>query len=557
MLIIFLIAIQAQTLVAFEAHIINVTAEIQDGIADHLVINKVYYDVDCGHGSEIYNEWVEIYNPTDESIDITGWTITDNISSSTIPVSNPVPAWGYAIITSEHSTWTKWHIPSGVVKITIGASIGNGLDNDADMLMLIDGGGNIVDQMNWGVPDTGWVNYNSDIWNPGAIDVAEGGILSRNPNGYDTDRASDWQEFDLPNVTVVVPNGGEIWSIGATSTIEWLAVNNNGRNSDLSIDIYYSADSGVSWATVVKGIANTGFYNWRVPLYIGDYSIASSRARIKIAATDYTKNFMITAWDISDNDFCPPIDYDLLTAEELAILEQMGMLNESDNNSAVDNNASSTAKTASSTDEILNDDFNNSDASSTDAIASSTITIFGDDNNATSTAGIASSTVDSATSTAGIASSTAEMFNVDSRNASSTDAIASSTDDLIASTTNKTVSSADDANNNNEATQDSKEPEPAIDPTDNPADKPDGGGSDDTGDDAGPDPDDGTNPDSENKSETEYQQESSQLLDQGTDAESEPSVESQSTDGAGEVISGEVNADDLPLNVEVEVYTAA
>ncbi len=63
-LIFSLLISQISILSAFEAHVIGVTATLKSHIADHLVINKVYYNPDCQHGENLYNEWVEIYNPT-------------------------------------------------------------------------------------------------------------------------------------------------------------------------------------------------------------------------------------------------------------------------------------------------------------------------------------------------------------------------------------------------------------------------------------------------------------------------------------------------------------
>jgi hypothetical protein len=37
---------------------------------------------------------------------------------------------------------------------------------------------------------------------------------------------------------------------------------------------------------------------------------------------------MVENWDMSDNDFCPPIDYDLLTPEEIEMLKEMGLFME-------------------------------------------------------------------------------------------------------------------------------------------------------------------------------------------------------------------------------------
>ena len=298
-----------------------------------IVINKVYYDVDSNHGNENDNEWIELYNSNEVPIDISNWQICDNNDCDVISTtSNLISAHGFALITNKNTTWNYWGIPAGILKINLDSPIGNGLHNDADMLILKNSQGNIIDQMNWGVPTTTWPNYNSNIWDPGVADVAEGHMLARVPAGVDTDTTADWHDLGLPQVQVIWPNGGEVLYVGGTYTLQWLATNPNGTNTALSIDIYYSADSGSTWANIVTGTENDGAYNWTIPLFINGYYIVSHHARIKVVATG-PENFMVQAWDMSDADFCPPIDYSLITDEEKAQVDQLlaaGILTEED-----------------------------------------------------------------------------------------------------------------------------------------------------------------------------------------------------------------------------------
>lgn len=293
---------------------------VLSGIWQKVLINKVYYDVDSAHGAEPANEWIELYNPLSHSLDISGWAIEDNNGIDIIPASSPIPAKGFAVITASSTTWNYWEIPDDVVRIVLAdGRIGNGLNNDADMLALRDNYGNIVDQMNWATPNPDWPNYNSNIWNPGCFDVDENHMLARVPTGYDTNTASDFHDLTIPQVAVLVPSGGEVWYVGRTYTLEWSAVNPNGSDSDLSIDIWYSRDSGSTWANIARGTENDGQYDWRIPLFINGYYVPSDHARIKIVAFG-SENFMIQGWSQS-NDFCPPIDYSQLTEEEKAEVE--------------------------------------------------------------------------------------------------------------------------------------------------------------------------------------------------------------------------------------------
>jgi hypothetical protein len=311
-----------------------VKTEVFDVSSDYcqksLKINKVYYYADASHGdgtNDADNEWVEIYNPAKEDANIKGWSICNSESCDKLADRDLViPAKGYAVVAYKRNTWGYWNIPGDVVKINLSSLIGSGLGNTADMLLIKDAKGNVIDQMNWGKANTMWNNYNDGVWAKGVLIASPGTIIGRITNGYDTDSASDWKIFKAPEVTVNYPNGGETWIIGKYYTIEWTADNPNGDDDDLSVDIYYSADSGKTWATVVKNTENDGEYKWRLPLAVkengSNYFTVSNTARIKVVATDYGRNFMLTGKDVSDGDFCPPIDKSLLTDEELRLLEE-------------------------------------------------------------------------------------------------------------------------------------------------------------------------------------------------------------------------------------------
>jgi hypothetical protein len=171
------------------------------------------------------------------------------------------------------------------------------------------------------------MSYGDDnyAFTPPCPGVSKGHILGRVPTGIDTNTAADWKDLGLPSVTVVWPNGGDILWVGRTYDLLWTATNPNGDNSALSIDIWYSKDSGATWANIATSTENDGVFSWRVPLFINGYYIPSSHARIKVMARG-PENFMVQNWDMSDTDFCPPIDYSLLTEEELEYLKGIGMI---------------------------------------------------------------------------------------------------------------------------------------------------------------------------------------------------------------------------------------
>jgi len=129
-------------------------------------------------------------------------------------------------------------------------------------------------------------------------------------------------------VKVIIPNGGEIWWVGRTYDLTW-TTHNLVCSDDSLVSIWYSNDSGTTWGNIATSTENDGVYSWRIPLYLENetYYVPSENARIKIV-TLCSETFLTNGWDMSDNDFCPPIDYGLLLPEEIEALKAMGLLPE-------------------------------------------------------------------------------------------------------------------------------------------------------------------------------------------------------------------------------------
>lgn len=296
-----------------------------------VLINKVYAYPDADHGDNVghANEWVELFNTFNEPVNISGWVIGDDHEDDVISSENPaiIPPKGYALITGNSSTWQYWQIPDDTLKIVLDdGKIGDGLNDDADVVVLKNTDGDIVDEMNWGNPDATW-HYYGTAWKPGVAAAGVGEMLARVPTGFDTNQPSDFKDLKLPTAVMVNPVGGEVWYVGDSYYVQWAAKNNNGPDNDLKISLSYSADSGITWAQFASDLDNTGSYFWRVPLFIGGYYVPSHTSRIKVVVTG-PENFMVQIM-ASSQDFCPPIDFDKITDEERAELAAMGIFDNS------------------------------------------------------------------------------------------------------------------------------------------------------------------------------------------------------------------------------------
>jgi len=164
-----------------------------------LRINEVYYDVAPDKGNEGHtanpDEWIELYNPTNQDINVKDWTITDNTCSRTINANINIPAGGFAVVSKDASTWAPgtgyWILPAGTTKIILGQNIGNGLANDGDRVILSRFDGLEIDAVSYGTDTYAFV--------PACSDVDEGHSLARHPKGFDTNQASDWEDLTNPN----------------------------------------------------------------------------------------------------------------------------------------------------------------------------------------------------------------------------------------------------------------------------------------------------------------------------------------------------------------------
>ncbi|HVQ00073.1 MAG TPA: phospholipase D-like domain-containing protein [Candidatus Thermoplasmatota archaeon] len=161
-----------------------------------VLINEVMYHP---QENEATNEWIELYNPSSEPIDISGWTIadekeTDNlqadpINGNGITAINP---GGYAIITDLGATvYQTFQVDDHAVRLTVDDSTlcGYGLNNQQEKLILADAAGTTIDALEWGA------SYD-DIPGAPAPLVAKGHTLARIQNTADS--SVDFVEATTP-----------------------------------------------------------------------------------------------------------------------------------------------------------------------------------------------------------------------------------------------------------------------------------------------------------------------------------------------------------------------
>jgi len=97
-----------------------------------------------------------------------------------------------------------------------------------------------------------------------------------------------------PAVTLVSPNGGEIWDVASVHDITWTANDNVGV---VAYRMEYSTDGGVSWvAPPIRDwtLGNPGTLAWTVPI------TPSTQCRVRVSCRDEANN---VSSDVSDSSF--------------------------------------------------------------------------------------------------------------------------------------------------------------------------------------------------------------------------------------------------------------
>lgn len=155
---------------------------------DHLIISEVYYDVGTGKGEEPDNEWIELYNGTGSTVDLSHWFIVDTFGEfDKIPSGTTIANGAFLIITASSTTPPFW---SNTPMLSLENRLGNALGNSDESIYLKNTASTTVDAMGYGT-DVG-------AFSPAAVDVVAGHSLRRTSLTADTNTAADWEDLTVP-----------------------------------------------------------------------------------------------------------------------------------------------------------------------------------------------------------------------------------------------------------------------------------------------------------------------------------------------------------------------
>jgi hypothetical protein len=110
-----------------------------------LVINEINYRSASSFDTE---DWIELYNPVEESVDLSGWRIRDDNPDNTFrfPEGSSISGLGYLVLARDLEKFKALHL-------NVDNVIGNlsfGLSSDGDRIILLDSGNNLIDSVTYG-----------------------------------------------------------------------------------------------------------------------------------------------------------------------------------------------------------------------------------------------------------------------------------------------------------------------------------------------------------------------------------------------------------------------
>jgi hypothetical protein len=156
---------------------------------DHLLFGKIYYDTTSEEGSTA--EWIELYNPTKNAVNLAGYSVTDNSGTYTLS-SGSIASLGHFII-GKTGFQTKYGFAPDVANLSLS------LNDGGDQLYLRDPSNNLVDFVAYEGGATG-CGTDCEGWD---IMAGDGEYLIRS-TPKDTDSPSDWARVS----SGVVPREG-------------------------------------------------------------------------------------------------------------------------------------------------------------------------------------------------------------------------------------------------------------------------------------------------------------------------------------------------------------
>jgi hypothetical protein len=165
----------------------------------HLVINEVLYNLPEGRDLE---EWVELYNNSDQRINLNGWSLDDRDTHRfEFEHDLIIQPGSYVLLFTNREQGAAWvgQQPENLLLAAYQSASGKPLNlqiwnNDGDEILLKDANGHIVDYIAFGNPNgSGRDDHPSEAhWQGNIVTPPPGYSIALFPNGYDLNSSANW-----------------------------------------------------------------------------------------------------------------------------------------------------------------------------------------------------------------------------------------------------------------------------------------------------------------------------------------------------------------------------
>ncbi len=129
-------------------------------------------------------------------------------------------------------------------------------------------------------------------------------------NGLEEENEASSQEpgeGSPPDITLLSPDGGELWQAGEDYDITWTS--QEGDDAIENINLWYSTNDGDTWSTIATGVEDTGSHTWTVP------NDPSTHCLVRIRAIDtagrWSEDFSADNFEILGIPPSPPQNLDV------------------------------------------------------------------------------------------------------------------------------------------------------------------------------------------------------------------------------------------------------
>lgn len=147
---------------------------------NEIVINEImYHHALLPNGEESPEEWIELYNRGNQTVDLTGWEIEGGVDFTFAPGTSIAPS-GYLVV-ADDAAYLRGLYPS----IPIVGNLGGGLSGKTDEIILRDPMGNPADEVRY---------FDGGRW-PGYADGGGSSLELRDPDA-DNSKAEAWAASD-------------------------------------------------------------------------------------------------------------------------------------------------------------------------------------------------------------------------------------------------------------------------------------------------------------------------------------------------------------------------